>query len=230
MLAVVAVSCGVPTGDATFEDIDGEVLGGLNDATTTSTTTSTSTTTTTLPQIPDSAVETTTTIPVTEPPPPAETVTVYFISRQLLSPATFEVDPSAGLNELVVLLEEGPPDDSVGQRLQTFVEPGLIVGTPTSESGVILVELDGDVFGGIVQRNQRQALAQIVVTLLQNTPAVGQVSFTIDGRVVLIPTDGGSRVAASVDDFSTLSGGPRPSNEPPDDLLDPVNVTTTNPQ
>ena len=183
-----------------------------------------------MPEVPESAVETTTIVPVTEPPPPASTATIYFISRQLLSPSTVPVDPSSGLNELVVLLEEGPSDDSVGQRLQTFVEPGLIVGTPTSESGVIQVELDGEVFDQIVQRNQRQALAQIVVTLLENTPAVGQVSFTIDGRAVLIPTDGGSKEAASVDDFRTLRSGPRSATEPPDDLVEPPNVSTTNPQ
>jgi hypothetical protein len=224
-LAVVAVSCGVPTGDATFEDIDGDVLGGLNDPTTTTTTTTT--TSTTVPQVPDSAVETTTTVPVTDAPPLAATVTAYFISRGRLSPATFEVDPSYGLNELVVLLENGPPDDSVGQRLQSFVEPGLIIGTPTSESGIIQVELDGDEFDAIMLRNQREALAQIVVTLLQNTPAVGQVSFTIDNQVVLIPTDSGSQEAAAVDDFNQLSGFPPSSNETNEDLANPVNVTTT---
>jgi len=223
-LAVITVSCGVPTGDSTFKAIDGEVLGGLNDPTTTTTTT---TTTTLAPQTPDSAMETTSTVPVTDPPPPAAMVTVYFISRGLLSPATSEVDPSYGLNELIVLLEDGPPDDSVGRRLQSFVEPGLIVGTPTSESGIIQVELDGQEFDAIALRNQREALAQIVVTLLQNTPAVGQVSFFIDGQIVLIPTDSGSQEAASVDDFDRLLGTPSSLNGTPSN---PVNVTTSVPQ
>jgi hypothetical protein len=125
---------------------------------------------------------------------------------------------------LIVLLEEGPPDDRLGERLQSFVEPGLIVGNPVSESGVIQVELDGGVFDEIRGNNQRQAIAQIVVTLLQNTPAVGQVSFTIDDQVVLIPADGGSKEALSVDDFTTL-GVPRSSNDLPDDL-GPIEVTT----
>ena len=225
-LAVIAVSCGVPTGDSTFEAIDGDVLGGLNDPTTTTTTT----TTTLAPQTPDPALETTSTVPVTDPPPPAAMVTVYFISRGLLSPATSEVDPSYGLNELIVLLEDGPPDDSVGRRLQSFVEPGLIVGTPTSESGIIQVELDGQEFDAIALRNQREALAQIVVTLLQNTPAVGQVSFTIDGQIVLIPTDSGSQEAASVDDFDRLLGTPSSPNGTPSDPVGPVSVTTSIPQ
>ncbi len=220
-LAMSVLSCGVPTGDSTFDEIDGEVLGGLNDPTTTTTTT-----TTTVPEIPATGFATTTTAATTtEPSAPLATVAIYFISRGSLSPVTREVDPLYALNELVVLLEDGPPDDSVGQRLESFVEPGLIVGTPRTEGGVITVELDGVVFDSIVQ--QRQAIAQIVVTLLENTPAVGQVSFTIDGQIILIPADGGSREAASVDDFATLRGGPRSSAEPPVDEVPTAPVTTT---
>jgi len=43
LLVVVGVSCGVPTGEATLDEIDGDVLGGLNDPTTTTTTTTTTT-------------------------------------------------------------------------------------------------------------------------------------------------------------------------------------------
>ena len=225
-LVVVAVSCGVPTGESTFDEIDGEVLGGLNDPTTT--TTSTTTTTTTVPELPEPPQETTTVVAATEPPPPAAAVAVYFISRGSLSPVTFEVDPQFGLNELVVLLEDGPPNDSVGARLESFVEPGLIVGTPVTEGGVIFVELDGEVFDEISRLNQRQAFAQIVVTLLQRS-LVGQVTFTIDGETVPVPVESGSKDAASVDDFAAFLGVPRSSAEPPVDD-DPPNVSTTTPQ
>ena len=217
LLVVVGVSCGVPTGETTLDEIDGDVLGGLNDPTTTTTTTTTTT-------VPDESPETTALPTTTEPAPATETASIYFISRSALSPVTLEVDAAAGLNELIVLLEAGPPNDGFGERLQSFVEPGLIVGNPVSASGVIEVELDGAVFDEIRGNNQRQAIAQIVVTLLQNTPAVGQVSFTIDDQVVLIPADGGSKAALSVDDFSTL-GVPGSPNEPGDDL-GPIEVTT----
>ena len=68
------------------------------------------------------------------------------------------------------------------------------------------------------------------MTLLQNTPAVGQVSFTIDDQIVLIPTDSGSQEAASVDDFNRLLGETRSPNGGPSDIVDPVNVTTSIPQ
>jgi hypothetical protein len=212
-LVVVAVSCGVPTGDSTFDEIDGEVLAGLNDTTTTTTSTTTTTTTTIVPDTTDPSLDTTTVVPVTEPPP-AATVAVYFISRGSLSAQTFEVDPQWGLNDLVDLLEQGPPDDGVGARRQSFVEPGLIVGTPIPDAGVILVELDGDVFGEISRNNQRQAFAQIVVTLLQRSE-VGQVSFTIDGEIVPVPVESGSKDAASVSDFL---GAPPSSADPSNEV------------
>lgn len=221
VLVVVGVSCGVPTGEATFDEIDGDVLGGLNDPTTTTTTSTTTTSTT----VPTESPETTALPATTEVILPAETASIYFISRGALSPITLEVDAAAGLNELIVLLEEGPPDDRLGQRLQSFVEPGLIIGAPVQGGGVIRVELDGGVFDEISGTNQRQAIAQIVVTMLQNTPAVGQVSFTIDGQVVLIPADGGSKEALSVDDFTTL-GVPRSLNEPPENL-EPIDTDAT---
>ena len=223
-LAVTGVSCGVPTGDSSFEEIDGDVLGGLNDPTTTTTTSTTTTTT-----VPEPAPPTSSTIPVTEPPPIA-TAAIFFISRGKLSPQTREIDPLSGINELILLLEQGPIDSGVGLRLDTFVEPGLIVGTPSQEGGVIQVDLDGAIFDDIRESNQRQALAQIVVTLLQNTPAVGQVSFTRDGESILVPADGGSTEAASVDDFSSLlTGLPRSSNEPTDAAPTTTTTTTTVP-
>ncbi len=227
-LAMVAtgVSCGVPTGDSTFDEIDGDVLGGLNDATTTTSTTTTTTTTTT---ISDPSLDTTTTVPVTEPPPIA-TAAIYFISRGALSAVTLEVDPEAKLNELVGLLEAGPPDDGVGGRRESFVEPGLVVGTPVPDAGVILVELDGDVFDEISRSNQRLAFAQIVVTLLQRSD-VGQVSFTIDGEIVPVPVESGSKDAVSVSDFAAFLGVPRSSAEPTDeaDSDGPRTATTTTP-
>jgi hypothetical protein len=229
---IVGASCGVPTGDSSFEEIDSEVLGGINNPTTTSTTTST-TTTTTIPTEPDPAIEpTTTTVPVTEPPP-ATPVAIYFISRGSLSPITRELDPQFGLEQLIVLLEDGPPSGSVGVGLESYVEEGLIVGTPVAEGGVLNIALDPNVFDAISPRNQREAFAQIVLTFLENRTAVGQVAFTIDGDPIAVPTDGGSKSSAAVDDFSSLFGTLRSSAEPQDgvdprpDRLTPTSVTTT---
>ena len=200
LLAVGSLSCGVPTGDSTFEAIGGdEVPNRLNDPTTTSTTSTTTTTTTTLPDVPDSTIATT-----TEPAPQVESVEIYFVSRGFLQPVPQDLPEEFGINQLVVLLEEGPPTGSLGIGLDSFVERDLIAGLPTTGGGVISIDLDPDVFDRINPRNQRQAIAQIVFTFLENTTAVGQVAFTLGGEPFLAPTDAGSQELASVDDFSSL--------------------------
>jgi hypothetical protein len=219
LLAVIAVACSVPTGDSTFQPIDGnEIPGGLNDSTTTTSTTTTTTTTTSLPDIPESTIESTTTTPQL----PAEIVDLYFISRGLLAVVETELVARRDLNQLVVALEQGPP---IGSGSSSFVRRGLIVGQPTVEGGVITIDLDADVYDLILARNQRQAIAQIVWTFLQNSTAVGQVAFTLDGEPFPVPADGGDRELAAIDDFASLDPGtPRSSVEPPDQI--PIEPTT----
>lgn len=216
LLAVVAVACSVPTGDSTFQPIDGnEIPGGLNDSTTT---TSTTTTTTSLPDIPESTVESTT----TTTPAPAEIVDLYFISRGLLVVVETELVARRDLNQIVVALEQGPP---FGSGFSSFVGRGLIVGRPTVEGGVITIDLDAEVYDLILPRNQRQAIAQIVWTFLQNSTAIGQVAFTLDGEPFPVPADGGDQEFAAIDDFASLDPGtPRSSVEPPAQI--PIGPTT----
>ena len=102
---------------------------------------------------------------------------------------------------------------------------GLIVGQPTVEGGVITIDLDADVYDLILARNQRQAIAQIVWTFLQNSTAIGQVAFTLDGDPFPVPADGGDRDFAAIDDFASLDPGtPRSTVEPPSQI--PIEPTT----
>ena len=219
LLAVIAVACSVPTGDSTFQLIDGnEIPGGLNDSTTTTSTTTTTTTTTSLPDTPESTVELTT----TTTPAPAEMVDLHFISRGLLAVVETELIARRDLNQIVVALEQGPP---LGSGFSSFVRRGLIVGQPTVEGGVITIDLDADVYDLILARNQRQAIAQIVWTFLQNSTAIGQVAFTLDGDPFPVPADGGDRDFAAIDDFASLDPGtPRSTVEPPSQI--PIEPTT----
>ena len=201
LLAVIAIACSVPTGDATFQPIDGdEIPGGLNDSTTTTSTTTSTTTTTSLPDIPESTVESTTTTTQA----PDEIVDLYFISRGLLAVVETELVARRDLNQLVVALEQGPP---FGSGFRSFVQSGLIVGQPTVEGGVITIELDADVYDLILPRDQRPAIAQIVWTFLQNSTAIGQVAFTLDGEPFPVPADGGDQELAAIDDFASLDPG-----------------------
>jgi len=176
-------SCGVPTGDASFEPIEqAEIPLELSEpSTTTSTTTTTTTTTTTLPDAPDTTtttvLETTTTIALLDP------VVTYFISRGDLERVQQSLTLGYSRNQLVTLLEEGPPEGSV---LDTFIEPGLIV-TTTERGGVVTIDLDEDLLAAIDTRNQRRAFAQIVLTFTDNLRGVGQVVFTLAGDPIGVP-------------------------------------------
>lgn len=225
--ALITAACGVPTGESTFEPIDGDELpGGLNDATTT--TTSTTTTTTTMPITPD-PVDTSTSS--TTMPPPAAPVEVFFISRGVLQAVTVELDPRFEANQLIAVLEAGPPTGTFGIGLESFVEEGLIVGQPTIDGGVITIELDGRVFNEIGRTEQRQAIAQVVFTFLSNLVGVGQVGFLLDGEPLRVLTDGGSQLLASVNDFDSLRpGSPRSANGEPDEPSDSSTTTMDVPE
>lgn len=212
VLVVVAVSCGVPTGESTFEPIERAGLGDLNESTSTTTTIPPTTTiSTTLPEVPVSTVETPPP-PTTEPPPPRVPVQIYFIARGVLQPVELGLPPPLTSNGIVAALEAGPPDDSIG--LESFVAEGLIVGTPTTERGVLTVQLDPDAYARLGARLQFQAVAQMVLTLTSNLAGVGQVTFLLDDEPTRVPTDGASREVVTQEDFESLQTGPRSSAEP----------------
>ena len=96
---------------------------------------------------------------------------------------------------------------------------------------------DGDLDGALVEQElwrfverkvQRNAFAQIVVTLLQRSE-VGQVSFTIDGEIVPVPVESGSKETAAVSDFAAFLGAPRSSIEPGDETITNDVTTTSGP-
>ena len=125
----------------------------------------------------------------------------------------------------MVALEQGPP---LGNGFSSFVRRGLIVGQPTAEGGVLTIDLDADVYDLILARHQRQAIAQIVWTFLQNSTAIGQVAFTLDGEPFPVPADGGDQELAAIDDFASLNPGtPRSSVEQPDQIsIEPTTGTS----
>lgn len=227
-LAAAALSgCGVPTGEATFDEIEpANVPFGLNQpATTTSTTTSTTstTTTTTMPEVPVTTVEETTTTIALEP------VDIYFLSRGELQPITVDVPRDYGRNQLVSQLEAGPPPGSAGVGLETLVEPGLIADTEEL-GGVVTVMLDGDVFDEVDSRDQRLTVAQIVLTFTGNLRGVGQVSFTLDGEPLGVQKGNGlfaeEGQPVSFDDYRELLVD-TPSTSTTTTTIDPFDVTPT---
>jgi hypothetical protein len=221
LLALALTSCGVPTGDSSFEAIDpAEVPFGLNQVATTTTSTTTTTTTTTVPEAPETTVEQTTTTIALEP------VDIYFLSRGDLQPVTVDFPRDYGRNQLVSQLEVGPPPGPAGVGLDTLIEEGLITDTELS-GGVVTVMLDGEVFDEIDARDQRRAIAQIVLTFTGNRLRLGQVAFALDGEPLGVQKGDGAYVDAgqpvSFDDYNELlADAPRTST-----LTTPTTTTTT---
>lgn len=221
-VALIAVACGVPTGESSFEAVDPGEMQGINDSTSTTSTTTTTTTTSTVPGIPDSQPQSTTTSSM----PPQTMVTLYFIARGTLQPTERALIPNYTPSLLIAALEAGPDDGSFA--LESLVMPGLIVGQPTADRGVLHVELDRSAYAAIIgNSDKRQAIAQIVVTLTSNLVGVGQVAFFIDGEPITVPTDRGTVEQATRDDFLTLLVGIPSSAAEPEPVTTDAQPSTT---
>lgn len=210
--AIVAIGsgCGVPTGPESFEAIDGaDVPNRLNEITsTTSSTTTTTVPATTLPDQP----ETTTTISI-EPPIPTEIVDVFYLSRGQLRAQPTEVLAPVTANDLILLLEAGPSSD----LLDNEITLNLIEST-SEENGVLTIGLDDRVFQRIPSRDQREAIAQIVLTFLNNLRGVGQAVFTIDDERLIVPVGNGQSTEepVSLDDYENMLVNADPDQASPE--------------
>jgi hypothetical protein len=175
LIAIAALGllagCGVSAGES-FETIaPQEIPFGLDQPLSTAAST---TTTTEPPEDPDGATPTTS-------PVQTEPVNVYFVlGLDRLQRLTVQFASPVELLQVLALLADGPPSEqSIG--LRSAVRSGLVVDL-FSERGVAQVDLQGSVLNQLVPRDQRLAIAQIVLSVLGSARGVGQVSFTIDGE------------------------------------------------
>lgn len=110
----------------------------------------------------------------------SQTVDVFFIASGKLSPVPSSITAQYALSQLLAQLQKGPPEGDVGLGLRSAIPPGLAEITASSDaSGVAQVVLPDGFFDTIPAGDQRLAVAQIVMTLLANTPGVGQVAFNL---------------------------------------------------
>ena len=218
---VMSTSCGVPTGPESFEPIDdADVPNRLNEIPTTTTTTTTTTVVpTTLANQPEATTTTT-----TEPEVLTETVNVYFISRGQLAPKPTQVLAPVTAPELIDLLEAGPSSD----LLDNEIALNLIQST-SEENGVLTIELNDRVFQRIAVRDQREAIAQIVLTFLNNLSGVGQAVFTIDNERLTVPIERSqfSDEPVSRDDYSELLVDADPNDAGTTTTTSTTTTTTT---
>ncbi len=232
-LTALSVGCGVPTGPESFEAIDGADVPNRLDETTTTTTTTTlppTTTTTTLPDQPAATTSTT-----SEPEPATESVRIFFLSRGELRSQESEVLAPKTANDLILLLEAGPAPGPASDLLDTEIPQGLIDNTSTG-GGVLTIELNDTVFRRIPERDQREAIAQMVLTFLNNLAGVGQAVFTIEGERLIVPL--GNRESSdepvSRDDYANMLVDSDPDAAPDetaqdDEVLADPNTADTDP-
>lgn len=110
----------------------------------------------------------------------AQTVDVFFIASGKLSPVPRSLPAQYVLSQLIAQLQAGPPEGEVGLGLRSAIPLDLeeITASPDG-TGVAQVVLPEGFFDTIPAGDQRLAVAQIVMTLLKNTPGVGQVAFNL---------------------------------------------------
>jgi hypothetical protein len=192
--AAALAACGISV-DERVTHIRADDLGGLANTTTTTTTSTTTTTmpvsappTSTPPSPPAQSTTTSSTIEVVH----LEDVVVFYVPRgrdDVVKEVPLKQVGEPTLNDVVRLLTE-PPTAVRNSNLTTEVVPDLIRST-TMERLYTVVDLDPETFDRMSDPNQRQAIAQIVLTLTNFvTPdrgAIGAVVITVDGEDIPLP-------------------------------------------
>ena len=83
---------------------------------------------------------------------------------------------------------------------------------------MLTIDLDEDIFDEIPSRDQREAIAQIVLTFIYGIDPVGLAVFTFNGseQNVSVPTGDGlfTNRPVSVDDYASMRVDVEPSAEP----------------
>jgi hypothetical protein len=219
----VTVACGVGEGSE-FERVPSPIPLGLDETlppTTLETTTTTDAVTTS-----SGFEQTTTTVS-------SESVLMYFISRGQLTAVPVPLTPDPTLFQVVARLQGGPPagDEFVG--LRSAVPQTVLIDVIDDRTGVATVVLPPRFFDRIVASEQRLAIGQIVLTLL-NRPSFGQVRFESGGEPIEVPKGSGELAEAgealSVGDYDNLLLAPSATTSTSSTVPNPatpVEVATT---
>ena len=175
---VVVAACGVG-GDAELQTIDQDDLLGLDETTTT-------TTTTTVPPASSAPSESAPAGTSTTIATQSESVALYFVDGTRLQPVTVDLAGTPTPNRVIQALLTARPSGEMGIGLRTLLPPGLVKGVDAPGTGEVTVDLAAEAFNRIDSADQRTAIGQIVMTLV-NRPGIGQVRFTLEGVPQRVP-------------------------------------------
>ena len=185
---ITASACGLDTADS-FEEIPTQDIPfGLDQ----------SVTTTTEPSPTSDGPPTTTESESTDPDAPSDETDPSQSTSTLALPAieVAEIYQVVGLNRLqrqlvplsaplgvfqVVAVLEEPPSGDLAVGLRTAVRPGLVADVSV-DRGVAFVDLNGAQLNRMSPRDQRLAIAQLVLSITSSIRGVGQVAFGVDGE------------------------------------------------
>ena len=192
LLFIVLSSCAVPSSGSYQKVASADIPFGLDAPQTTLPPTTTT--------ISDPMSTDTLPVAVSEP------VDLFYISnskiikvqRNVASPA----NPSQALSSLV----EGPSTSPEFVGLRTALPPTFAASVDVIR-GVARVDATRAFLNSLSGLDQKLAIAQIVLTLTSR-PGVGQVLFSVDGKLISVPRGRGDSVASGIavtfDDYSSL--------------------------
>ena len=192
LLFIVLSSCAVPSSGSYQKVASADIPFGLDAPQTTLPPTTTT--------ISDPMSTDTLPVAVSEP------VDLFYISnskiikvqRNVASPA----NPSQALSSLV----EGPSTSPEFVGLRTALPPTFAASVDVIR-GVARVDATRAFLNSLSGLDQKLAIAQIVLTLTIR-PGVGQVLFSVDGKLISVPRGRGDSVASGIavtfDDYSSL--------------------------
>ena len=196
-IAVGTVACGVGDGGK-FERVPSPIPLGLDDtlpSTTIEQTTTSDAATTSIDLAPTS-----TTIS-------AESVLMYFMSSGQLTAVPVPLTPGPTLFQVIARLQGGPPDGDEFVGLRSAIPSTVQINVTDNRTGVATVDLPPRFFDRIVPSEQRLAIGQIVLTVL-NRPTFGQVRFTSGGEPIEVLKGNGELAVPgellSVRDYESL--------------------------
>lgn len=135
-------------------------------------------TTTTIPTTTSQPATSTTGLETTTTELQAQTVQLFYVAGGKLSPIPGQLPAQYALFQLLAQLQLGQQlEGPLGSGLRNAIPPDVIIDASPDGTGVAQVVLPEGFFDTIPATDQRLAIAQIVMTLLENTPGIGQVAF-----------------------------------------------------
>jgi hypothetical protein len=216
---VLAAGCRIGGSDR-VEEVDSNLLSGLDEPTT-------STSTTVPATVPDTVDSSSTTMPLGSGPAStttdaqptttvaSEPIRLYFIEGSELVAIDVEIPENLSMRRRLALLEDGLPRVYADTGVRTALLPGLISGMTMRGSNGVTVDLDAALFAGVDDSDQRLLIGQIVLTLVDQ-PGIDRVSFSRDGQPLQVPlrdnTLGRPGEAVGRNDYEVLLSGSEPES------------------